>query len=83
MADSVINGAGFEWLALKDIGTIATQESTSHLKNTSIAQLRCCEPLQNAYIPLVCCAFSSARALSLNVICIFEIACNTSLSKNI
>jgi hypothetical protein len=29
----------------------------------------------------VCCAFSSARALSLNVICIFEIACSLTLYK--
>jgi len=49
--------------------------SESHLKNTSNAQLRCCEPLQNAHILHVCSAFSSARALSLNVICIFEMAC--------
>ena len=36
MADSVINGAGFAWLALKDIGTFATQES-----NTSIVDGDC------------------------------------------
>ena len=52
---------------------------TSHLKNTSNAQLRCYEPLQNAHILHVCCAFSSARALSLNVICIFEMACSESV----
>jgi len=27
MADSVINGAGFAWLALKDFGAITNQES--------------------------------------------------------
>ena len=50
----------------------------SYLKNTSNAQLRCCGPPQN--VPLIRqsaladSAFSSTRALSLNVICIFEIA---------
>ena len=29
----------------------------------------------------VCCAFSSARALSLNVICIFEMACSKPISS--
>jgi hypothetical protein len=45
---------------------------TNYLKNASNAQLRCYEPLQNAHILRVCCAFSSARALYSDVICIFE-----------
>lgn len=35
-------------------------------------QLRCCEPVQNANILHVWCAFSPARALSLNVVYIFR-----------
>jgi hypothetical protein len=58
----------------------------SYLKNTSNAQLRCCGPPQNVLLirqnTLADCAFSSARALpavsvaglSLNGVCIFEIA---------
>jgi hypothetical protein len=35
---------------------------TSHLKNASNAQLRCCEPLQNAHIlPRMLCFFIGSR----------------------
>ena len=49
----------------------------NYLKDTSNAQLLCCENLLKMLIrqrSLADSAFSSARALSLNVICIFEIA---------
>ena len=49
---------------------------TSHLKNTSNAQSRRCEPLQNVLLipPIIWrnCAFSSARALPLDAIYIVE-----------